>query len=323
MPTEPLFSIVVIFYNAERFLGEAIDSVLGQTEEDWELLLVDDGSKDGGTAIAQEYADRAPEKIRYIRHPDGRNHGMSATRNLGIRNSRGDWIAFLDSDDVWLPSKLAEQKALVSAHTETGLLYGSPLYWFSWSSELSRFPDCQPGISVASDTLVSPPNLMLLNHPLGEGPAPCPSDFIVRKGVAERVGGFEESFGGVYQMYEDQAFLAKVYLTTPVFVSGRCWTHYRQSLSACTAATRDSGAHLEVRRFFLDYLERYLRDQRNIDQRNIDPQIWRAIARARWPYNHPRLSRITSLYRRGLRRLRRSLPGVSVASGLNRPDKNH
>jgi glycosyltransferase involved in cell wall biosynthesis len=305
MQTEPLFSVVVIFYNAERFLRDAIDSVLSQTEESWELLLVDDGSIDSSASIARECADRIPEKVRYLQHPDSRNHGMSATRNLGIRNSRGQWIAFLDSDDLWLPMKLAEQKALISSHTETGLLYGSPLYWFSWSSELSQFRDCHPGISVPPDTLVCPPNLMLLNHPLGEGPAPCPSDLIVRRVVVDQVGGFEESFGGIYQMYEDQAFLAKIYLTTPVFVSGRCWTRYRQSLSACTPATRDSGAYLEVRRFFLDYLERYLRDQGN-----IDPLIWRALERARWPYRHPRLSKITGLYRRGLRRLRRSLPSL-------------
>jgi len=308
MHSEPLFSVIVIFYNAERFLREAINSVLSQTEESWELLLVDDGSTDTSASIAREYADRIPEKVCYLQHPDGRNQGMSATRNLGVRNSRGEWIAFLDSDDLWLPMKLAEQKALVRLHPATGLLYGSPLYWFSWSSELSKFRDCQPGISVPPDTLVHPPNLMLLNHPLGEGPAPCPSDLIVRRAVVDQVGGFEESFGGIYQMYEDQAFLAKIYLTTRVFVSGRCWIYYRQSLSSCTPATRDSGAHIEVRRFYLDYLERYLRTQCN-----QDPLVWRAVERARWPYRHPFLSKITGQYRRGLRRLRRSV------SSLRRP----
>src|ERR1700730_2559748 len=118
MQTEPLFSVVVIFYNAERFLRDAIDSVLGPTEESWELLLVDDGSTDSSASIAREWADRIPEKVHYLQHPDSRNHGMSATRNLGIRISRGQWIAFLDADDLWLPIKLAEQKALVSSHTE-------------------------------------------------------------------------------------------------------------------------------------------------------------------------------------------------------------
>lgn len=302
MQSEPFFSVILIFFNSERFLSDAIDSVLSQTEESWELLIVDDGSTDRSASIAQKYADRLPEKLRYLQHADRGNHGMSATRNLGIRYSRGQWIAFLDSDDVWFPTKLAEQKALVSLHAEAGLLYGSPLYWFSWSSELSEYSDCQPGISVPPDTLVSPPDLMLLNHPLGNGTAPCPSDLVVRKIVVDQVGAFEESFRGIYQMYEDQAFLAKVYLTTSVFASGQCWTRYRQSLGACTTATRDSGAHVEVRRFFLDYLEKYL-----ASQGNANPRISRAVENAWWPYRHPYLSKIKEVCQRGLRRVRRSL----------------
>jgi glycosyltransferase involved in cell wall biosynthesis len=227
---------------------------------------------------------------------------MSAARNLGIRNSCGSWIAFLDADDVWLPDKLAEQRALVSSNPEAGLCYGSPLYWFSWSSELSRFRDCQPGISVPPETLVQPPELMLRNYPLGEGPAPCPSDMVVSRAVVDSVNGFEESFGDIYQMYEDQAFLAKVYLSAPVYVSGHCWTRYRQDLGSCTPSIRDSAAYGEVRRFFLYYLE-----QRLLAHGNRDPRIRYALERAWWPYRHPLFAKITRLYRRGTRRLRRFL----------------
>jgi glycosyltransferase involved in cell wall biosynthesis len=293
MHTEPLFSVIIIFYNAEQFLRDAIDSVLSQTEESWELLLVDDGSKDGSVNIAREYTDQIPEKVRYLRHPDHRNHGMSATRNLGVRNSRGEWIAFLDADDIWLPKKLAEQKALLLWHTEAGMLYGSFLYWSSWSSELAQSRDYQPGISVPPDTLVYPPDLMLLNYPLGEGPAPSMSDLVVRKAVVDEVGGFEESFSGIYQMYEDQAFLAKIYLTTPAFISGQCWSYYRQTLTSCSALTQASGTYLEIRRFFLEHLERYL-----LTHNNQNPLIWGALRRALWPYRHPYLSKINNLCQR-------------------------
>jgi glycosyltransferase involved in cell wall biosynthesis len=309
----PAVSIIIIFFNAERFLAEAIDSVLRQTETDWELLLVDDGSTDGSTAIAREFA-RAMEpghthaRIRYLEHPRHQNRGMSATRNLGIRHSRGEWVAFLDSDDVWNPDKLTEQRRLLALNPNAGMLYGSPLYWFSWSKELSRFKDCQPGVSVAPESLVAPPGLMLRNYPLGEGPAPCPSDLIVSRSVLQRVGGFEETFGGAYQMYEDQAFLAKAYLTTPVFVSGRCWTRYRQHPDACSTVVRDSGQYLDVRRFFLEYLERYLSAQK-ID----DKQIRQAMERAWWPWRHPHLASVRQLYARSRRRLRRYLQGSPVA----------
>jgi glycosyltransferase involved in cell wall biosynthesis len=307
MDRDPAVSVIIIFYNANRFLAEAIESVLHQTEESWELVLADDGSTDRSTAIAREYADKFAPKVRYVEHAGHRNQGMSPTRNLGIRSSAGEWIAFLDSDDVWKPGKLAEQLRLLAAHPEAGLLYGSPLYWFSWSEALSRFKDCQPGVSVTPETVAYPPELLLRTYPLGKGPAPCPSDLIVKRSVIERVGGFEESFGGPYQMYEDQAFLVKAYLTTPVYVSSCCWTWYRQHPNACSTVVRASGQYLGVRRFFLEYLERYLRMQ-GID----DPEIRRAVDRAWWPYHHPHLASAREFCRRAWRRLRRTLARVSI-----------
>jgi glycosyltransferase involved in cell wall biosynthesis len=299
---DPAVSVIIIFYNAERFLEEAIDSVIRQTEHNWELLLADDGSSDSSTAIARNYACKMGPPVRYFEHPGHRNRGMSATRNLALRNSRGEWVTFLDADDVWTPNKLAEQLQLLASHPDAGLLYGSPLYWFSWSKELSRFKDCYPGVSVPPESLVYPPGLMLRNYPLGKGPAPCPSDIIVRRSLLDQVAGFEESFGGAYQMYEDQAFLAKVYLSTAVYVSGRCWTYYRQHSSACSTVVRDSGQYPHVRQFFLEYLERYLRAQAI-----IDPKIWTVLERAWWPYHHPRLAAARDLFNRAMRRLRRYL----------------
>jgi glycosyltransferase involved in cell wall biosynthesis len=300
MEQTPAVSVVIIFYNADRFLEQAIASVFSQTDQDWELLLADDGSTDRSSDIALAYVHRSPKKVRYLEHPGHQNRGMSATRNLGIRQSRAPWIAFLDADDVWETNKLSEQRRLLALHPTVGLLYGSPLYWFSWSPELFRFPDCQPGISTPPETLVSPPELMLKNYPLGPGPAPCPSDFVVSRFWAERVGGFEEHFRGHHQMYEDQAFLAKIYLHAPVYVSGQCWLRYRQHPSACTSTVRDTGHYREVRQFFLRYLEQYLRAQEI-----KDPTVWHALRRAFWPYEHPHLWRVQDFLFRIRRRLRR------------------
>jgi glycosyltransferase involved in cell wall biosynthesis len=299
--TQPAVSVVIIFLNAERFLQEAIESVCAQTCGDWELILADDGSNDRSTAIAREYENRFPDRVTYLDHPDHQNRGMSATRNAAVRRSRGKWIAFLDADDVWLPNKLEEQQRIVADHPEAGLLYGSPLYWFSWVSGKPPFPDCQPGIGVPAESMLYPPELMLRNYPLGTGPAPCPSDLIVSRAVYDRVGGFEESFGGIYQMYEDQAFLSKVYRSVPVYVSGRCWTRYRQHVDACTIATRDSGRYKEVRHFFLEYLER------NLDEGETNAAVRDALRRAWWPYKHPALAGAAHLLRRASGRARREL----------------
>ena len=131
----PVVSIVTIFFNAVRFLEDAVASVLAQTYERWELLLVDDGSTDGSSEIGRTLAARHLDRVRYLEHPDHANRGMSASRNLGIRHGRGDLVALLDADDVWEPEKLTRQVALLEAHSEVDLVYGAPLYWFGWTRD--------------------------------------------------------------------------------------------------------------------------------------------------------------------------------------------
>src|SRR5918997_3094056 len=135
MNSKPLVSSVMIFLNAEKFIEEAIESVFAQTHDNWELLLVDDGSSDDSSQIALRYAERHPEKVRYLEHPGHRNRGMSASRNLGIRHAKGEYIALLDSDDVWLPHKLQQQVAILDAAPEAGMVYGLSQYWHSWTGK--------------------------------------------------------------------------------------------------------------------------------------------------------------------------------------------
>lgn len=106
-----MISIIIPTYNRENFVREAISSVLAQEDvpQEMEILVIDDGSTDGTSEILARFSQR----IRYIRQ----NHsGVSAARNRGILESRGEWIALLDSDDVWLPSKLAAQMRYFTEH---------------------------------------------------------------------------------------------------------------------------------------------------------------------------------------------------------------
>ena len=103
--SEPEVSVVVPFLDARAFLEESIASVRTQTCSSWELLLIDDGSTDGGTDIARDHAGREPERVRYLEHPGHARRGASAARNLGIRGphspaharagarARGAWYA--------------------------------------------------------------------------------------------------------------------------------------------------------------------------------------------------------------------------------------
>jgi glycosyltransferase involved in cell wall biosynthesis len=109
MASVPLVSVVVPAYNAERTVAQAIQSVLGQTMQDLELLVVDDGSVDATAVIVGKQSD---PRVRLISRENG---GVAAARNTGIAEARGEWVAFLDADDVWLQDKLERQLRLMAA----------------------------------------------------------------------------------------------------------------------------------------------------------------------------------------------------------------
>lgn len=100
---EPLVSIITPVYNAERFLSDTIKSVQNQTYKNWEILLIDDCSKDNSAQIIKEF-QKYDNRIKYIKLK--KNSGASVSRNEGIRNAKGRFIAFVDSDDIWKPEKL-------------------------------------------------------------------------------------------------------------------------------------------------------------------------------------------------------------------------
>lgn len=101
----PRVSVVIPCYNGKRFISDAIESVLRQTWEDFELVIVDDGSADTSVDIIKRYLHE--DRVRLIRHDS--NRGIAAARNTGIRNATGDYIGFLDQDDLWREDKLAVQ----------------------------------------------------------------------------------------------------------------------------------------------------------------------------------------------------------------------
>jgi glycosyltransferase involved in cell wall biosynthesis len=294
----PRVSVIAIFLNGERYLVEAIESVVAQTFDRWEFLLVDDGSGPAATAIAKDYVARYPSRLRYLEHPGHANRGMSATRNLGIRHARGQYIAFIDADDCWLPSKLSEQVTILDAHPEVGMAAGSVVYWNSWAGGI----DTVVPTGHAQDVVVPPPEAMLALYPLGRATSPCPSDIILRTELARSLGGFEERFTG---MYEDQAFLAKVYLASPVYFASSIWLKYREHPESCVATVIRAGGYDRVREYFLEWLEAYLKTRSGVDPR-VQKALRKAVRRYRHPFIHA-LLRIAERVRSVLRPLRGSV----------------
>ena len=172
-------SVIIPTHNSRRFLEDAIHSVLEQTFQDWELILVDDGSTDDTGEMAAELAD---PRIRYVYQ---HNRGSPAARNTGLKLARGEYIAFLDADDLWLPDKLEKQVAYLDSLPSTvGLVYSNYEMWNPESrARLGPFPGVH-----------GRPRGRVLSHLLRPGSFfihPCAS--LIRREVFDTVGLFDES----------------------------------------------------------------------------------------------------------------------------------
>lgn len=172
----PAVSVVIPAYNADWCVAKAIDSVLGQQDgADFEVLVVDDGSTDGTAAVLARYGDA----IRVLRQ---RNLGLSAARNAGLRAARGEFVAFLDADDWWLPGKLGRQLVLMRSRTEVG---------FCSTAARVEDPDgCLLNLWPAARWQGS-----FLVHLFGSAAdvAGSGSAVMARRALFDRVGGFDES----------------------------------------------------------------------------------------------------------------------------------
>lgn len=283
----PLVSVVLCFYNEERFIEEAIASVIAQDYKNWELILVDDGSSDQSTAMAKEFARRYYSKILYVHHPGHCNEGLSASRNLGISKAKGQFVSFLDADDVWYHNKLSAQVGIFERNPEATVLLEASQYWKSWASDNEKDVVVCVG---AHEGVYEAPELMLQLYPLGSGAAPCPSGIMVRREVLDRCE-FEESFRGIFQMYEDQAFLCKIYLREKVYVSHSCHNRYRQRVSSLVSSVYETGKYDMVRKYYLQWFRTYLKHKRVLNKR-----IWTLLNQAAMPYTEPFRYQLTHIY---------------------------
>jgi glycosyltransferase involved in cell wall biosynthesis len=159
----PLVTVIIGAYNAERYLAEAIDSVLAQTHPRLELIVVDDGSTDGSGRIAESYGD----PVRCIRQENG---GMAAARNRAVPEARGSYLSFLDADDRFPPDKLARQLAVFEADPELDVVYGHVTEFLS--------------LDLDEDARA------LLRAPEHDVPWPTPNLMLVRRESFLRVGLF-------------------------------------------------------------------------------------------------------------------------------------
>jgi glycosyltransferase involved in cell wall biosynthesis len=257
----PLVSVIMIFLDEERFIAQAIESVLAQSYQDWELLLVDDGSMDRSTGIARDYCTRHPARIRYLEHPGHARHGTAASRNLGLAAARGEYVAFLDADDLYLPSRIESHVQVLRRWPEVAAVQSDHVRWHAWRCAsgqgalvLHRF---RPSLG---DSVLRPPMALALIQAVPYLlPGTC--DITVRRSVAMAVGGFEEQFR---ILYEDQSFVCKIYLEHAVYVRHAVEAVYRrhegsstmQSTAGRVVGLRVEEAERAFRKWLTDYVRR-------------------------------------------------------------------
>jgi glycosyltransferase involved in cell wall biosynthesis len=200
----PKISVVIPTYNRAEKVPKTIESVLSQTFSDLEIIVVDDGSSDGtGQILRETFGDR----IRYYFQP---NKGVSEARNKGIAEARGEWIAFLDSDDIWDKDKLAWQLEILerfspecrACYTDTRLLNHPETRTLF---QMAKQNYCHEGTAGVNKDV-----LELLVRPGGGGMVVCISSLMARTDAVRNVQGFDPSLG----FYADSEFMFRLALIT-------------------------------------------------------------------------------------------------------------
>ena len=249
MGKDPIVSVIVPFLNGEQFIHEAIDSVFMQTYDSWELLLVDDGSTDHSTEIAKEYANKYPDKVHYLMHEKHQNKGLSASRNLGVAHSHGEFIAFLDVDDIWFPNKLEKQVNIMKEDPDIGVVVNPAFYWYEDGNKI-----LQPmTLSVGKNQ----PTAWIIKILEGEDNTACPSAVLIRTDILRRVGGSEELFRG---LFEDAVLWIKINLYASYYYDPECLLLYRIHSQSLWNGASENQRQLARMRFYVwlgDCLNRY------------------------------------------------------------------
>lgn len=173
MPSVPKTSVVITCYNYGQYIRAAIESVLDQTWQDFEIIVIDDGSTDDTPQVMAEY--NGHEKIRYLRQE---NQGQPKAKNRGIAESRGEFVAFLDADDVWLPEKLALQLQLFN-EPAVGVGY-TRRYWIDPDGQVIQGNER----TLRRGTIL---NYIFIDNFI------CFSSSMVRRELLDTIGGFDET----------------------------------------------------------------------------------------------------------------------------------
>ena len=271
----PTITVIMIVFNGEALIGESIESVLGQTWNDWELLVVDDGSTDRTRDVVRDLAGRHPGRIRLVTHPDGGNHGMSASRRHGVSNCSSPFLIFLDHDDLMLPGALEEMIGLLEDHPDAGAVLGpNQRFWSDANGAVEEKEDEIQFISMDLDRVALPPGILPV---FLSDSSSIPISPMIRREAYEATGGYESAFKG---MYEDQVFFSKLVLSQRIYLSSSTWIRYRQHPDSCVARSFQLARNADDRNRYLNWLAGHMTES-GMKNAQIETILHRELRRNR------------------------------------------
>ncbi len=230
MPSKPgpTITAVVAAYQAEEWIAEALESILGQTRPPDEVVVVDDGSTDGTAGELERFADR----VRIVRQPNG---GCPAAFNTAFREASGDFVALCGSDDVWKPRKLEWQAEAIEVHEEADVLFGHAVLIGVREGEYTR----PPGVGLLDNAALA--------DALYRECVLCAPSVVIRRSLFERLGPFVENFGADDYEYWFRCLRAgaRFYYDPRPLLS---WRQHENNLTQQTA-WMDESAH-QVREWY-------------------------------------------------------------------------
>ena len=202
-------------YNMEKFISFAIDSVLGQTVTDFELIIIDDGSTDSSQKIIAEYTEKIPAHSCKIKYSYQENRGLACARNAGIKMSSGKYIALLDPDDIWLPTRLEKGIEILDNNSNVGLVHANIIVINELNEEIyshSKKPKFLSGRIYKN---------LLLRY----GHIACPT-VLFRRTCLDEVGMFDEYL--TYLGCEDRDLWLRIALRYEIFYINEVLAFYRK-----------------------------------------------------------------------------------------------
>lgn len=234
---QPLVSIVIPFHNHRNLIQRAVHNLFKQTYTHWEVILVDNNSSDGSREVAQKLSEKYPEKVRYSFEPV---QGIPFARNRGLAEARGKYISFLDVDDEFVPTKLADQVPILEEYPEVAMVYGLTRRVY-----VSDGRTVIQDVGIAKEGINEPPYLAIdwLNcfyH------LPQVGATLIRTSVARQIGGFAEN---LLMGNDDVAFHLKIAFHYKIwFLPKEAVIYYRHPASEGARLNRELG----VRTRYLD-----------------------------------------------------------------------